>query len=68
MMILLVLGIQKVGVCMGGAGRFFAFFGPAPHLCGLEISNPQTALNKDNPCGADILSGIYVILILLCKK
>jgi hypothetical protein len=28
-------------------GRVSAFFGPAPHLCGLEISNPQTTLYKE---------------------
>jgi hypothetical protein len=45
----------KIGVCMAGRGEaVFAFFGPAPHLKGLEIFNPQSALNKDNPCGAGI--------------
>jgi len=35
--------------------RFFTCFGPAPHLCGLKISNQQIALNKDNPREADSL-------------
>jgi hypothetical protein len=49
---------------MGWGGVVFRLFLPRP----APISNPQTAFNKDTLRGAGILSGIYVILILFCKK
>jgi hypothetical protein len=71
---------KQLGVCMGRGGAGFDLFWPRPTpFAGWKFSTRKPHLIKTNRAGwvraeqglrggAGILSGIYVILILFCKK